>query len=68
MAEYHFDAREADNYLATGGLGEVIGLTLAAAQMKRPKVQSDTDMMLALCMLADEGLKARNGKVEGGVQ
>lgn len=33
-----------------------------------PKVQLDSDMALALCMLASEGLAARSGKVEGGVQ
>jgi hypothetical protein len=64
MADYHFDVRESDNYLATGGLGEVIGLTLLALQSKQPKVQMDSDMAMALCMLADEGLKARSNRME----
>jgi hypothetical protein len=32
------------DYLRTGGMGEVIGLTDLARQMKEPKVQMDTDM------------------------
>lgn len=64
MADYRFDVREVDNYLATGGLGEVIGLTLATMQAGLPKVQMDSDMALALCILADEGLKARTNRME----
>lgn len=64
MADYHYDVREADNYLSTGGLLEVIGLTLASLKAGFPKVQSDTDMMMALCLLADEGLKARTNRAE----
>lgn len=64
MADYHFDVREADNYLSTGGLGEVIGITLHAMKAGLPKVQSDADMMMALCLLADEGLKARSNRME----
>lgn len=53
------DVDEAKKYLETGGLGEVIGLTLVATQMGQPKVQMDTDMAIALCLLADEALKRR---------
>lgn len=68
MAEYHFDAKEADNYLSNGGLGEVIGLSMEYMKMGFPKVQLDSDMALAFCMLASEGLAVRSSKVEGGVQ
>lgn len=68
MADYHYDVREADNYLATGGLLEVIGMTLTSMKAGFPKVQSDTDMMMALCLLADEGLKARSNRMEAAEQ
>lgn len=51
--------KDAMDYLMTGGLGEVIGFTSMALEAGRPKVQSDTDMAMALCLLADEALKAR---------
>lgn len=54
-----YDVKEATEYLQTGGLGEVIGFTDVARQMEQPKVQMDTDMAMALCLLADEALKAR---------
>jgi hypothetical protein len=50
---------EASHYLETGGLGEVIGLTSLALQHKQPKVEMDSDMAMALCLLADEALKLR---------
>lgn len=50
---------EATKYLANGGLGEVIGLTHIAMQSQQPKVQMDTDMAMALCILADETLQRR---------
>lgn len=50
---------DAKKYLETGGLGEVIGLTSMAMDAKQPKVQMDTDMAMALCLLADEALKRR---------
>lgn len=53
------DIEEATKYLETGGLGEVIGLTDVAIQMKKQKVQMDADMAMALCLLADEALKRR---------
>lgn len=53
------DVQEAQRYLETGGLGEVIGLTQMAIDMKQPKVQMDADMAMALCLLADETLKRR---------
>jgi len=57
VMEYDVDA--AMKYLETGGLGEVIVLTEMARQMNQQKVQSDADMAMALCLLADEALKAR---------
>lgn len=53
------DIKEATRYLETGGLGEVIGLTSIAIHHKQPKVQMDSDMAMALCLLADEALKLR---------
>lgn len=53
------DTADAMNYLTTGGLGEVYGLTKSAAVHGQKKVQSDTDMMLALCELAADGLAVR---------
>lgn len=52
-----YDPDFAKKYLETGGLGEVIGFTSLAADQKQPKVQMDTDMAMALCLLADEALK-----------
>ena len=54
-----YDVDEAKKYLETGGLGEVIGLTFVAVEMNEEKVQMDTDMAVALCLLADEALKSR---------
>lgn len=54
-----YNVEEAMTYLADGGLGEVIGLTHSAKEMQSAKVQMDTDMAMALCLLADEALKAR---------
>jgi hypothetical protein len=51
--------KEAREYLETGGLGEVIGLTDIALRADQPKVQMDTDMAMALCLLADEALRRR---------
>lgn len=60
-----YDQKQATEYLETGGLGEVIGLTDMARQMERPKVQMNTDMAMALCLLADEALKVRvNGDAD----
>lgn len=53
---------DAMDYLLTGGLGEVIGLTEMAAEMGHPKVQSDTDMMRAVLILASEAADARSAK------
>lgn len=53
------DIDEAKKYLETGGLGEVIGLTSIAIEMKQPKVQMDADMAMALCLLANETLQRR---------
>ena len=54
--------RDSLEYLATGGLGEVIGFTSIALHHGQPKVQSDTDMAMALCLLASEALEARKAK------
>jgi len=54
-----YDLKFATNYLETGGLGKVIGFTDLAHQAKEPKVLIDTDMAMALCLLADEAIKAR---------
>lgn len=43
-------------YLKTGGLGEVIGFADLAYEMKDPKVQMDTSMAVALCVLAAAAL------------
>jgi hypothetical protein len=54
------DVEEAKRYLETGGLGEVIGLTSISLEAGAPKVQMDTDMAMALCLLADETIKRRS--------
>lgn len=54
-----YNLKEATEYLETGGLGEVIGFTHCVKEMHQEKVQMDTDMAMALCLLADEALKAR---------
>lgn len=51
--------KDAKEYLETGGLGEVVGLTDMAKKMGQPKVQMDTDMAMALCILANEALHRR---------
>jgi len=47
--------RDALDYLKTGGLGEVAGLTSAALHSGHRKIASDTDMAMALCILAQAG-------------
>jgi len=47
------------DYLATGGLGEVVMITDQAYRAKQPRVQSTPDMILALCILAQEAIDAR---------
>lgn len=56
---FHVDVVESTTYLETGGLGDVIGLTSAAMKMGEPKVQMDSAMAMALCVLADEALRRR---------
>lgn len=46
-------------YLETGGLGEVIGFTSISYELDQPKVQSDTDLMMAILILAQEALDNR---------
>lgn len=53
-----YDLDFAMDYLTTGGLGEVIGITDMARKMGSPKVQSDTDMVMALCILASLAIDA----------
>lgn len=59
MTTETFDIKAAKRYLETGGLGEVVGLTELSMSQGFRKVQSDTDMAMALCLLAAEGLQAR---------
>lgn len=59
MADWTESATE---YLRTGGLGEVIGFTSIAHENGEMKVQMDTDMAMALCLLADQTLKAEKIK------
>jgi hypothetical protein len=46
-------------YLATGGLGEVVMATDAAYRTKEPRITSTPDLILALCILAQEALDRR---------
>lgn len=55
MADWTESATE---YLRTGGMGEVIGFTTIAHENGQSKVRMDTDMAMALCLLADQTLKA----------
>lgn len=50
------EVQSALEYLKTGGLGEVAGLTELAMNAGHPKVMSDTTMAMALCELAAEAL------------
>ncbi len=50
---------ESKEYLLNGGLGEVIGMTSVSKKMGFEKVQCDTATMMAICLLADEAVKAR---------
>lgn len=56
-----YNVDESRAYLETGGLGEVVGFTDLARQMNQPKVQMDTDMAMALCQMAAEGLAKKEG-------
>lgn len=51
--------KDCHEYLATGGLGEVTGLTLMYAQSGPEKIQNDIDLEFAILELAQEGLNAR---------
>lgn len=61
----HEYTRDSYEYLATGGLDEVIGFTDLARKVGHHKVQSDTDMMTAILMLAAEALEARKNSKRG---
>ena len=51
------DNEDARDYLCSGGLGEVYGLAELMQQVGEPKVQMDTSMALALCLLANEEVR-----------
>jgi nitrate reductase assembly molybdenum cofactor insertion protein NarJ len=53
------DIEEARRYLETGGLMEVTTLLSIALEANQSKVQLYSDLAMALCLLADEALKAR---------
>lgn len=59
MSEKKADIKAATEYLETGGLGEVLGLATMSLEAGHLKIQMDTDMAIALCILADEALKRR---------
>lgn len=59
---YHKDIDEALKYLETGGLGEVAGLADIAHKAGSEKVQMDTDMAIALCILAQETINSRSAQ------
>lgn len=46
-------------YLEDGGMGEVTGLAMMSKDLGQAKVQMDTDMALALCVLAGESVTRR---------
>lgn len=54
-----YDLDFSKNYLMTGGLAEVIGLTDINRQYGQEKVTISTDLAMALCLFADEAIKAR---------
>lgn len=43
--------KDARVYLEEGGLAEVMGLSEAALRSGHPKIQMDTDMAVALCLM-----------------
>lgn len=51
-------------YLRTGGLGEVIGLTSLALREGWKDVRSDTEMAMALCLLAARA-EAAEARIKG---
>lgn len=46
-------------YLQDGGLMEVSQLTAGAMRLGQPKVEAETALAMALCLLADETYKLR---------
>lgn len=54
--------KDCHEYLASGGLGEVVGFTLMYAEAGSEKIQNDVDLEFAILELAMEGLEARNKK------
>ncbi len=54
------DIAGAMSYLETGGLGEVVMMTDAAYHSGLPSVSSSPDMVLAMCILAQEAVEARH--------
>ena len=55
--------QECIEYLQDGGMGEVIGLTSTAFGNGDKKVQCDTDLQMAILILADEALTARKKRL-----
>jgi hypothetical protein len=53
------DIASARKYLETGGLGEVVGFTDLALQAGQLKVQSDADMVMALCLMAADAIELK---------
>jgi len=53
------EVNDCHKYLATGGLGDIQGITQMAVDMGAPKVQNDTALEWAILELAFEGLNAR---------
>lgn len=58
MSVVRYDVTEAMDYLTSGGLGEVMGRASVAADANAPTVQLDTDLAIALCVLANRGMEA----------
>jgi len=52
------DIRFSLEYLKSGGLAEVLWFTESAYRARQPKVQSDTDLVMALIILAQRGIDA----------
>lgn len=55
------DVKNAAEYLASGGLGEVMGMLLMAQDLGQEQAIGDTAMLIALCAMAGEHIKNRPG-------
>lgn len=65
MSNVRDEMEDCREYLASGGLGEVIGFTSMYADMGHEKVQNDTALMLAILELAQLGLSTQAKSSEG---